>query len=230
MARLNRIDVQRTKVNKIFHDLYTEIALLRLMPGEKISEVDIAEKYGVSRQPVRDAFNRLDAIGFLLIRPKRATEVRRFSVRQIEKSRFVRAAIEAAVLRQASAVCDTSGAKALKRSLDDQSSAMETADFKAFSALDYSFHRTLCEIAGLEFAFDVISTEKAKVDRLCVLGLSREDRMPQLLDDHTAIASAVVRGDAETAVNVSTLHLSRLDDTIAAIMQNNSDYFEPDLT
>jgi DNA-binding GntR family transcriptional regulator len=102
------------------------------------------------------------------------------------------------------------------------------SDFEAFSALDYDFHAALCRIAKVEFAFEVISAEKAKVDRLCMLGLSKEDRMPQLVEDHVAIAQAVKSHDHEAAVEAGMLHLSRLDSTIASISAANSNYFEPE--
>ncbi|KKK54620.1 hypothetical protein LCGC14_3082870, partial [marine sediment metagenome] len=83
-----------------------------------------------------------------------------------------------------------------------------------------------CEIALVDFAFEVISAEKAKVDRLCILGLCKEDRMPQLIDDHEKIAAAVKTGDPEAAVAAGMHHLSRLDSTIETIKAHNAAYFE----
>lgn len=228
MVHLTPVRDRRTSVDEIFDYLYDEISSLRLRPGDKISEADIAAQFGVSRQPVRDAFSRLANLDLLLIRPQRATEVRRFSAREIEKSRFVRFAVEAEVLRRAAQRCDAAGAALLDASLAQQRKVIAENDHQGFSVLDYDFHRALCQIAGVDFAFEVISTEKAKVDRLCILGMSKEDRMPQLLKDHEAIAQSVRNGDAEGAVEAGMLHLSRLDVTIEEIAATNADYFEPD--
>ncbi len=219
---------RRTTVDEIFEHLFDEISSLRLRPGDRISEAEIAARFGVSRQPVRDAFTRLANLDLLLIRPQRATEVKRFSSREIEKSRFVRAAVEAEVLRRAAARADGEAAKLLDACLKRQRAVIEKADLQNFGVLDYEFHKALCSIAGVDFAFEVISTEKAKVDRLCNLGLSKEDRMPQLLEDHEAIADAILAGDAERAVKIGMVHLSRLDSTIASIAETNAHYFEPD--
>ncbi|MDB6177436.1 GntR family transcriptional regulator [Paracoccus sp. Z330] len=228
MEQLKLSGERRTSVDEIFDFLHEEIVSLRLRPGDKISEAEIAARFGVSRQPVRDAFSRLANIDLLLIRPQRATEVKRFSAQAIEKSRFVRAAVEAEVLRRAAVNCDSGWRARLDAALDAQRAAMEAGDFDAFGKLDYAFHQTLCQIAGTEFAFDVISSEKAKVDRLCVLGLSKENRMPDLLQDHHDIAHAVQRGDAEGAVAAAMHHLSRLDSTIAEISASNAGYFDPE--
>lgn len=227
MAQVTQLGARRTSVDDIFDRLRDDILALRLRPGDKISEADVATQFGVSRQPVRDAFSRLANLNLLLIRPQRATEVKRFSMREIVKSRFVRAALDAEVLRRAAAICDAQGAARLDEALKQQEQAIKDDDVETFGTLDYAFHQTLCEIAQVDFAFDVIMAEKSKVDRLCLLSLSKENRMPDLLVDHQAIAQAVKAHDPEKAVEVGMHHLARLDDTIEAISTTNADYFEP---
>ena len=216
----------RTSVDEIHDALEADILTLRLRPGDKLSEIDVAARFGVSRQPVRDAFSKLANNDLLLIRPKRATVVKRFSTREIAKSRFVRAAVEELVMRRASALCDLVGAARLDMAMAEQEAALKAKDVDAFGALDYAFHKALCEIANAEFAFDVIMAEKSKVDRLCLLGLSKEDRMPELVADHREIADAIKNHDAERAVAAGAKHLGRLDETIAHISERNADYFE----
>lgn len=226
MAQATKLNERRTTVDAIFEHLHAEIVSLRLLPGDKISEADVASQFGVSRQPVRDAFSRLANQDLLLIRPQRATEVKRFSAREIEKSRFVRAAIETEVLRRAAKLCDADGAAMLDAAIKTQDEALAERKIDAFSSLDYEFHRTLCVIAQADFAFEVIMEEKAKVDRLCQLGLSKESRMPELIEDHRKIAEAVKAHDVDTAVEVGMFHLARLDETIVMISATNANYFE----
>jgi DNA-binding GntR family transcriptional regulator len=228
MVQVSQLGERRTSVDDIFDYLHEEILSLSLRPGDKISEADIASRFGVSRQPVRDAFSRLANLDLLLIRPQRATEVRRFSTREIVKSRFVRAAVEKEVLRRAAQHCAAEGAAQLDAALAEQEKAIRDRDVDGFGALDYEFHKTLCAIAQADFAFDVIMSEKSKVDRLCTLSLSKEDRMPQLVADHRAIAESVKNHDAEGAVEAGMLHLSRLDETIERISVTNANYFEPE--
>ena len=218
---------RRTSVDDIFDYLHEEIRQLNLRPGDKISEAEVAARFGVSRQPVRDAFSRLASLDLLLIRPQRATEVRRFSNREIVKSRFVRAAVETEVLRRAARHCDSQGAEQLDSALACQAAVIKARDVDGFGQLDYAFHQLLCEIAQADFAFDVIMSEKSKVDRLCMLSLSKEDRMPELLEDHRLIADAIKHNDAERAVTVGMTHLARLDETIERISATNANYFEP---
>lgn len=70
MVQLKQTSDRRPRVDEIFDYLYNEIGSMRLKPGDRISEADIAAKFGVSREPVRDAFSRLESLDLLLIRPQ----------------------------------------------------------------------------------------------------------------------------------------------------------------
>ncbi len=226
MPQANAHSERRTAVDDVFDYLYRQISSLQLKPGDRISEAEIAAQFGVSRQPVRDAFSRLANHDLLLIRPQRATEVRRFSMREIEKARFVRASIEKEVLLRAATRCDATGGALLDKELTRQDAAVAASDVEAFGRLDYQFHKILCEIGGVDYAFDVIMSEKAKVDRLCMLGLSKEQRMPDLVADHRLIADAVKSHDGKTAIAAGMKHLSRLDETIERITASNANFFD----
>ncbi|WP_298299278.1 GntR family transcriptional regulator [uncultured Litoreibacter sp.] len=226
MAEAKIISERRTSVDDVFDYLQRQIATLKLKPGDRISEAEIAAQFGISRQPVRDAFSRLANQDLLLIRPQRATEVRRFSSRAIEKARFIRAAIEKEVLIRAATYCNAEGADQLRKQLSDQQLAVAQSDHEAFGRLDYEFHKTLCQIARADYAFDVILEEKAKIDRLCMLGHDKEQRLPVLLADHRAVAEAVITCDPTVAVEAGMIHLSRLDETLERIKASNANYFE----
>lgn len=226
MSSPTRARDRRTSVDVVYDDLHKSIVTLELLPGDKISEAEIASKFGVSRQPVRDAFSRLENLGLLLIRPQKATEVKRFSLHEVTKSRFVRMSVETEVLRRATDAVTPADGLTLDAHLARQELVVSEGNYEEFTKLDYAFHKELCKIAKLEFAFEVISFEKANVDRLCMLSLSKEDRMDQLVDDHRAIAESIKAGDKEGAVDAGLFHLSRLDATIDAIFAGNPEYFD----
>ena len=226
MNMLSKSLPRASTLDDIFEYLYNEISNLRLAPSDKISEADIAAKFGVSRQPVRDAFRRLENLDLLLIRPQRATVVKRFSIREIEKSRFVRQSVEKEVLLRAAQNCDVAGGRLLDKEIEAQTILVKDKNYDDFRELDYAFHKTLCLIAKADFAFDVIMQEKSKVDRLCLLSLSREDRLIDLVADHKRIAEAVKSNDAQAAIDEGMFHLARLNKTISHIYEKNANYFE----
>ncbi|MEL6677211.1 MAG: GntR family transcriptional regulator [Pseudomonadota bacterium] len=220
------IQERRTSADIVFDYLYEQIGSLELLPGTKISEADIAAKFGISRQPVRDAFSRLGNLDLLLIRPQKATEVRKFSLTGIAAARFVRLSVELEVLRKAGAAWDGSRLGEFQDNLARQHDAFARADVEAFHARDYEFHRLLCDLAGVAFAFEIIAKNKAQVDRLCVLSLTAKDGMRQLIEDHELLLDQLVAGDVDGLCSTIRVHLSRLDDTIDAIHSAHASYFD----
>ena len=195
------------------------------MPNE-MSEVEVARQFGISRQPVRDAFIRLANLGLLLIRPQKATVVRKFSMTEIARARFVRQAVEAEILRQACVIQDNSALALIARYLKQQEQAIARANTEKFHDLDYEFHRLLCVSARQEHVFETIAECKSQLDRLCLLSLSEGDEMRTLYQDHLEIQSALIEGNVNKIVHLIHRHLGRLDSTVVVIRQDHSDDFE----
>ncbi len=216
----------RTTADLVFDKLRDEIVTLEMLPGTKISEADVARRLGVSRQPVRDAFSRLDNLELLWVRPQRATIVRGFSMDAIENARFVRQSVELEVVEQACSVWDTSRSEALDENLALQQEAIDAGRIEQFHALDYQFHQLICRLSGNPLAFEAIENSKRKVDRLCLLSLGKNEEVQTLLDDHRTIAQALCDGSIKAVRAITRTHLSRLNDTIQEIYNTHSEYFE----
>ena len=217
---------RRTNADDVFDDLYAEIVSLKLMPGTRISEVEVAKQFDVSRQPVREAFIRLANLDLLLVRPQRATVVRRFSSEKIKRARFVRMSVECEILRRACERATSEDIQRLDHDLDIQRAAIKSGDVDKFHGLDYDFHRHLADAGACAFMFTTISDQKTLVDRLCVLSLGEPAAMDVLYDDHLAIVEALKARD-ETALMISIrAHLSRLDNVITEIRKSHADFFE----
>lgn len=216
---------RRTNSDDIFDKIYADITTLRLKPGTKVSEVEIARKFDVSRQPVREAFIRLSNMGLLLVRPQRATVVKKISLKDIADSRFVRKAIEVEVARVACEKFNAANKVAFDENLAMQSIAVENNDFQAFKDLDAQFHKLLCLVADSELAYRTISESKLQVDRLCTFALSRRTEFNDVYQDHIKMCELLSEGDADGLVALMRLHLSRLDSTIAEATASNQDFF-----
>ena len=111
-----------------------------LRPGEALSEKEIAGRFGVSRQPVREAFIKLSEAGLVQILPSRGTYVMKISLREVANARFVREAVECALARAASKLIDPNGVALLRRLIAEQSAAAGRSDYTRFTVLDEAFH------------------------------------------------------------------------------------------
>lgn len=217
---------RKTSADSVFDYLRGEIVSNALPPGTKLSEAEIAGRFGISRQPVRDAFSRLASQDLLLIRPQKPTVVRKFSLAKIRQARFVRLAVELEVVRCACFDRDEVCVDRLETNLRDQRRAVDAADAAGFHALDYAFHKLVCELSGNGIMFETIQVYKSKIDRLCMLSLSEASEASDLLQDHEAMVEAIFAGKVADAEEVVRSHLSRLDSIIRAIRDAKSEFFE----
>ncbi|MGV6806106.1 MAG: GntR family transcriptional regulator [Ruegeria sp.] len=217
---------RRTTSDIVYDYLFEAIVSLEILPGTKLSEAEIAKRFGVSRQPVRDAFNRLESQDLLLIRPQKATTVRGFSLERIAHARFVRLAVELEVVHCACSDWQKTHSEKLDQNLAEQDDVIKRGETDKFHQLDYDFHKLICELSGHRLAFGTIQECKRKIDRLCVLSLGRASEATTLYQDHSDLASALAAKDSSLAANIVRRHLARLDDTIVDIHKQHAEYFE----
>ncbi|MEO1312659.1 MAG: GntR family transcriptional regulator, partial [Pseudomonadota bacterium] len=177
-------------------------------------------------QPVRDAFSRLSNLDLLVVRPQKATLVKKFSRSGLNRERFVRLAVELEVAHLAVQNWRPEDGVVLRDALDRQRAAVAAQDIDAFHRLDYAFHAQICRVAGADFAFDVIVEKKEQVDRLCVLSLTGADAMQDIVADHVQIVDALEAQDEAALANAVRKHLSRLDATIEDIERTHETFFD----
>lgn len=217
---------RRTVADEIFEQLRSEIISLQLKPGTRISEVEFANQFEVSRQPVREAFIRLSKMNLLEIRPQKATLVRKISEREILHARFLRVAVEVEVIRLACKIEGNPFQAAFEENLKAQERALSSGQVLEFHNLDYDFHNLICATAQCEFAFDTIADSKTHVDRLCLISLSTEHGMYEIFQDHQQLYQALQNGDVIEMESLIRRHICRLDDTLANARERHPEYFE----
>ncbi len=223
--QLRAIETKRAPsvADLVFDELYQMVITLELQPGAKLSEVDVARRMGVSRQPVRDAFYRLSRLGFLTIWPQRATIVAAISEKAVLQARFIRTAIELETVQAAARSLNTRQLQRLQTVVQRQETAVTTGDKVRFHALDDDFHRMICDFTDLSFAWTVIKEHKAHMDRVRYLSLSFGAQ--SALDDHKAILTALEEHDPKRAAEVMRVHLSRIAGIITTIRKDHDQYF-----
>jgi DNA-binding GntR family transcriptional regulator len=186
------------------------IVALELPPGSRLSEQEIAERHGVSRQPVREALISLAKTRLVEIQPQRGTVVVKISVRKMMEARFVREAIETAVARRACSSFDRQTRLRIDDLLEMQDHAARRDDHAGFQRYDELFHIALAEGAGCPLAWEAIQDIKAHMDRVCQLTLPGPEAMLPLIDQHRAIIAAVDACDEDAAANAMRQHLTEI--------------------
>jgi len=215
----------QTTTEQVFSTLYDAVISLALPPGTKVSEIEIAKQLDVSRQPVRDAFFRMSNLGFLAIRPQRATLITKISEGAVRDAAFIRTAIEVECVRHAMAKLRPEGSAALNESLERQTAALDGTDPGIFHAEDEAFHALICELAGQRHAWQLIQEQKAHMDRVRFLTLST-DRRRVVWAEHKDIVDAIHQGDEVGAEQALRKHLGSFMNVLKKVRQSYPDYFE----
>lgn len=224
VTAIRAIDTGSAVGPQIFRLVHHRIVSGDLLPGARLSETEVAAAYGISRQPVREAFIKLAEDGLLEIRPQRGTYVRKISVAAVMDARFVREAIEADVVRLLAQTPDPGLEAELKRQITAQRRVI-ASDIQGFVPLDDMFHRTLAEAAGKPFAWKVIDGLKSQMDRVRQLSSQRLQR-DTLIDHHTAIAESIGRGDVAGAEAAMRMHLREILNDLPVIRASLPEYFD----
>ena len=198
-----------SSVDDIHDVIRDEIITLRLMPGAKVSENELARRFNTSRTPVREALLRLVDEGLVEVWPQRGTLITPISLRAVGRARFVREAIEVAVFRKAAIEGLSEAVLAqLDAIMAEQNAARE--DPVHFTEADDAFHRAFANGIAVGDIWTVLEREKAQFDRLRFLSLPNVTPVSVLIEQHEKMIAAVRARDPDAAEKAVRHHLSEV--------------------
>src|SRR6201991_1539407 len=137
------LDRDRQAAPQVFERLRGMILALELPPGSPLSRAALAEQFGVSSTPIRDALMRLEEEGLVDVFPQYATVVSRVDVRLAQQAHFLRQAVELEIVRMRALRRDEAFAGELRATIARQQHYAKARDFEKFMAADNEFHSLL---------------------------------------------------------------------------------------
>jgi len=195
---------RRRTVSDVYDRLREDIALGRLEVGAPLVETELAERYGTSRTPVREALTRLEQDGFVE-RGRRGLQVRAqtpVDILEIHEVRISLDALAAALAAERRTELD------LAR-LEAAAAAMEASgdDGPARVSSNRTFHERLCEAAHNETLVDVVDRLSAQLTRYPASTLLDSGRWERVLAEHRSIIDAIAKKDAGEARSLASEHM-----------------------
>lgn len=192
---------------RIYRQLKKDIFDFRLLPGDRFSENEIAERMGASRTPVREALFRLERETYVQVLQRSGWQVKPFDFDYFEELYDVRTVLECAAVRR---LCDLRQPEILLEDLMRiwrVPPAERLRDVGTLSGLDERFHETLVEAAG--------NTEMARIhhdltERLRIirrLDFTKPPRVDATYDEHGRILDAIAHHRTEQALMMLKAHI-----------------------
>ena len=194
-----------------------------LSPGMRISESEVSRNLRISRQPVREAFIKLQNEGLVEVRPQRGTLVTQISIEAVSDARFIREAVEADIVKLLVEKCNPEMIETL-RYLIRQQRKIEDHQLEAFIELDDQFHRTLAVLAEKGNTWKITASTKAHFDRVRYLS-SIEKALQPLVDQHAAVVDAIEQRDSARAESAIRFHLREVLRDLPVLVSQQPEIF-----
>lgn len=220
-----RIESDRPVAVQIYEFIRDAIVSMEFEPGQMIPETALADQFGVSRTPVREALIKLANIGFVDVLPQRGTYVSRFSMDKILEARFIREALELAVVAAVAQRADMELITQCEQVLQRQQRAAEEDNALVFQKLDDEFHQALADRTGYHRVTQLIESEKAHMDRVRNLSLHIRGQYHRVLEQHRAILDAITLGSPEAARAAMATHMQDVYKVLTVIPRDHPEYF-----
>lgn len=192
-----------TSVRSIAETLKQEIVKGALKPNQRMIEDDLAERFGVSRTPIREAMRTLESMGYVTFTPHRGWKVKEVSVDEVKEVNVIRAHLAAAATELACVKLKPSDLAALEKLLVAMVSAVRAGDVGEYFKLNVEFHAIIGRAAGNQTLSRMLESLDQLTLRYRFLALSLPDRLTQSLGEHQRIIEAFKRADHEEAARAA---------------------------
>lgn len=195
--------------DKIYSQLSASILAGEIAPGQKLEEQDIADQYGVSRTPIREAFRLLDTAGLVESKAHRGVTVIDLDVDQIADMYEALEEIEAICARLSAERMTAVERKQVMRIHEESELALKADDVDTFAELNDKFHSAIHRGAKNQTIQQSINRLRKRLMLFRHPWLFRQrDRLPVSFAEHKALAEAIQQGDKNAAFDAMRNHIS----------------------
>lgn len=207
------------KKELVFNNLRKVILSGYFRPGENLSEREIADMLGVSRTPVREAFQQLEKEGLVIYTPKKGVTIPSFSSEQLIDLYSVREYMEGLTSRLLAEKADKSFVKEMRENIQ---LAGKEDDVKKQASINGHFHHLMAENTGNDYLIDIFQNLHSKISLIRSTSLSSQGRLKTNLKEHLQICDAIESGDPDLAEQVARSHIRSSMKSALAVLEKNS--------
>lgn len=203
----------------VFNTLRQAILRGELKPGERLMEIQLANKLGVSRTPVREAIRKLELDGLVLMIPRKGAEVAQISEKSLRDVLEVRRSLEALAVRLACERISRQALLELKEAEQAFEEVLGNDDITVVAEADVAFHSIIYISTDNQRLIQLLSNFREQMYRYRVEYLKRKECHPQLLSEHQDMIRFIESGEADEAICITCQHIDNQVKTVSDLLR-----------
>ncbi len=197
---------RRVLRDDIRDQLITDILNGRLSPGDRVIETRLAQRFGVSQAPVREALRDLELLGFIVSSPFRGSIVRRTSVEDLVQLYPIRAVLEGLAAREAATRISPVELKRLQALISKMRRTASKGDTRGAVEADFAFHKIVVDASGNWLLKQ--TWERMALATTTFLTISKSKRtLSEIAERHVLVLEALKSGNPATAEAAMRAHI-----------------------
>lgn len=205
----------------VFESIREAILDGRLKPGERVMEVQLAEKLGVSRTPVREAIRKLELEGLLVMEPRKGAYVADVSLKDVIDVLEVRSSLEGLAASLAATRADEEEIELLKEKAIQFKECIDKNDVQGMIIRDSEFHEVILGAAKNKKLTSIIEGLREQVQRFRVTYFTEYNMTSNLVKEHQNVLNAIQSRDPAKASEHAQKHIDNIERYIVSGVKNN---------
>ena len=206
----------------VFNTLRQAILTGELKPGERLMEIHLANKLGVSRTPIREAIRKLELEGLVVMIPRKGAEVAKITVRDLKDALEVRMAIDSLSVKLACERLDEDDKTEIKQACVAFREAVKSGNVQAIVEGDERFHNTIYRASKNQKLITIAMNLREQVYRYRFEYVKDFSYHENLIREHDQITEAILKGDVETAQKIMKEHIYNQEQIVIRNLQKEA--------
>lgn len=207
----------------VFNTLRQAILRGELKPGERLMEIQLANKLGVSRTPIREAIRKLELEGLVLMIPRKGAEVAEITEKNLRDVLEVRAALEELAVQLACVRIDKDGIEHLKKAAKDFELTLNSGDITQIAEADVAYHDIIYHATDNQRLIQLLNNLREQMYRYRVEYLKQKECHPKLLAEHQDIIRAIENGEQDIAARITNQHIDNQVSAVSDVLRNKEE-------
>ena len=205
----------------VFNTLRKAILRGELKPGERLMEIQLANKLGVSRTPIREAIRKLELEGLVLMIPRKGAEVAQITEKNMQDVLEVRKALEELSVQLACERITAEQVEEMKMAAEDFRKVLKSGDVTKIAEADVKFHDIIFAATNNQRLITLLNNLREQMYRFRVEYLKQKECYPQLLEEHDKLIALISGGEVEEACELMGCHIDNQASTVSDVIRRD---------